>query len=364
MDMITGVMIACVLFFAYRGYKAGFVLSLGRIASLVAGYGAALLLSQALSAWLQQQLGWSAPASLIIASLGLFIVISGGVNSLVKFLFRRFPKTFQRSWFMRWGGAGVGATGGYLAAVVTLWFYTLLLSTINVASPTMGERLQKTAGLDTAEQSLGQQLVQKTTTVLANTVLEASAPQDPVAQATAMLMAHPQSTLEILQRLSQNSHLNALLKAPGNQQVIAAGDTQAIVALKDFKQLKQDPDMQLLFGEDKITDQQMAQLLVTYWRRAEHLSNDQELQQLLQDPELQKKLQQGNPMAVLTHPGGRKLLGALLKPIDENTDPANSNSPSTASPPEEPDREPATSLDNVHRWVDDEGRTHFSDQPQ
>ncbi len=364
MDMITGVMIACVLFFAYCGYKAGFVLSLGRIASLVAGYGAALLLSQALSPWLQQQLGWSSAASLIVASLGLFIIISGGVNSLVKFLFRRFPKNFQHSWFMRWGGAGVGAVGGYLAAVVTLWFYTLLLGTINVASPAMGERLQKTAGLNSTEQSLGQQLVQKTTTVLANTVLEASPPQDPVAQATAMLIAHPQSTLETLQRLSQNSSLKALLQAPANQQVIAAGDTQAITALRDFKQLKQDPDMQLLFGEDKIKDQQLAELLVTYWHRAEHLSRDQELQKLLQDPELQEKLQQGNPMAVLTHPGGRKLLSALLKPIDENTNMQNSSTSSAEPSSEQSHREPATSLDAVHQWVDDEGRTHFSDQPR
>jgi len=363
MDIATFVLLVCILFFTYRGYKAGLILSAGRILALVGGYAASLLLAEALSPWLEQQLGISDMAAMVLAGVGLFVIVSAGISSLVKMFFKRFPRSIRESALLRWGGAGLGGASGYLIAVLTLWFYSLMMGAISVASPAMGERLKTTAGLNKPTLSIGQQLVDKTSSVLVQTVLEQTNQDDPIAQASALLMTQPQTTLQSLQRLSQDANLRSLLQAPANQQIIATGQVANIVQLPDFQRLRQNPDMKKLFPQKQLSDDQLAQLLLTYWHRAESLRNDEQLQKALQDPQLQKSLKEGNTLAVLTHPGGSKLLSALLTPSPQERAGTSidatevlseqENSAETAAPP---------TPSEIYQWVDEQGKTHFTDK--
>lgn len=360
MDIATIVLLLCVSFFTYRGYKAGLILSAGRILSLVGGYAASLLLAESLSPWLKQQLGMSDIAAMVLAAVGLFVIVSAGISSLVKMFFKRFPRTIRESALLSWSGAGLGAASGYLIAVLTLWFYSLMMGTISVAAPAMGERLNAAAGVNRATASVGQQLVDKTSSVLVQTVLQQTNQDDPMAQATALLMTQPQTTLQSLQRLSQDANLRSLLQSPNNQQVIATGKVTSIVQLPDFQRLRLTPDMQKLFPQEKLSDDQLAQLLFTYWQRAEALRNDEELQKALQDPQLQKSLKEGNTLAVLTHPGGSKLLSALLAPFPQES--ASSLSNASVLIPEQESRPATPKPSKVYQWVDEQGRTHFTDK--
>ncbi len=364
MDIPTVVLIACVLFFAYRGYKAGLVLSAGRVLSLVGGYAASLLLATALSPWLEQQLDVSSLTAKLIAGIGLFIVVSAGISALIRMLFRLSPKKVQDSALMKWSGAGFGAASGYLIAVLTLWFYGLMMGAITIAAPEMGERMQAAAGINKSKDSVGQLLVEKTSTAIAQTFITPSEQENPLRQATALLMTQPQSTLQSIQRLSQDATLRALLQAPANQQVLLTGNTSDVVQLANFQQLRNNPDMQSLFGQEKLNDEELAKVIITFSQRAEHLKNDEKLQSLLQDPELQKQLADGNTLAVLTHPGGRELMSALLAPVESNPSGFNNLESNLEG---NPNSIPASSqaakpASKVYQWVDEKGRTHFTDQ--
>lgn len=357
MDIPTVALLVCVLFFAYRGYKAGLVLSAGRILSLVGGYAASLFLADNLSPWVAQQLGVSDVVAKLIAGIGLFLVVSAGISTLVKLLFRLFPKKLQDSALMSWSGAGLGAVSGYLIAVLTLWFYGLMMGAISIAAPAMGERMKTAAGVNKSGESVGQLLVEKTSSAIAQTFLTSSNQGDLLTQATTLLVTQPQSTLQSLQRLSQDANLRALLQAPDNQRVLQQGDVSKVIALSSFQQLRKNPDMQSLFGKEQLNDEELAQLMVTYWKRAEHLKNDEALQQSLQDPELQEQLKAGNTLAVLRHPGGRKLMSALLSPIEETA----TKTDSSVDPEIKEENEPREAT-QVYQWIDEKGRTHFTDR--
>ena len=88
------------------------------------------------------------------------------------------------------------------------------------------------------------------------------------------------------------------------------------------------------------------------------MRNDAELQKVLQDPELQKNLQNGNVLAVLTHPGGNKLLKALLSPSASTADKQTEDSSSSSTT----ESKTLPVNNQVYQWVDEEGRTHFSDE--
>ncbi|MGH1370777.1 MAG: CvpA family protein [Cellvibrionaceae bacterium] len=363
MDIPTVVLLVSVLFFTYRGYKAGLVLSAGRIASLLGGYAASLLLATTLSPWLQQQFDLSELVAKLVAGVGLFVVVSAGISALVRVLYRFSPKKLQDSMLMRWSGAGLGAASGYLIAVLTLWFYSLMLGAISVAAPEMGERMQNAAGVNTPNDSVGQLLVEKTSTAIAQTFITPSEQNDPLSQATALLLTQPQSTLQTLQRLSKDRNLRALLQAPANQQVLQSGDVSQVVQLANFQQLRKNPDMQSLFGQDKLKDEELAQVLVTFSQRAENLKNDEELQSLLQDPELQQQLAQGNTLAVLTHPGGRQLMSALLSPKQSNTQSLQGENPTDSDSDTASEAvQAAKPASKIYQWVDEQGRTHFTDK--
>ncbi|GAB3094489.1 hypothetical protein G8770_01640 [Aestuariicella hydrocarbonica] len=154
-------------------------------------------------------------------------------------------------------------------------------------------------------------------------------PEELLAQATFLLMTRPEDTVMRLQRLGQNPTLIALFSKPANQQVLDQGSPADIEQLTDFQRLRKDPDMQMLFGRDYLSDRQLATLVSTYWKRNNQLQNNSEVQRLLQDPELKALLDSGSLLALITHPKGRQLINAYLYP--PTTSGASSTRPKSSS---------------------------------
>ena len=57
MDWSLIILIAVIALFAWRGFRSGFIRSLGRVFAILAGYTAAILFSTQLSAWIEMQFG-------------------------------------------------------------------------------------------------------------------------------------------------------------------------------------------------------------------------------------------------------------------------------------------------------------------
>lgn len=351
MDTANLVLLIAIAVFGYRGYRAGVFLSGGRIAALLAGYGASLTLAKPASSWLTQAFELSPWVSFTAASIGLFFLVSALVTTVISRLTKQLPLELQHAKAVRWGGAGLGVVTGCLIAVITLWFYNAMVGAISLSSPAMGQRLQAASGMDSNSPSAGQQLVNSASQLVADAVVKRSDSDDFAAQATALLMTQPQATMESFQRLGQDPAMLALLQTPENQQVLLTGNSDEITQLKDFQALRNNPDMQSLFGGEKINDQQLATLMSTFFTRSQQLQNDPQFQSLLQDPQLQEQLRSGNPLAILTNPKGSQLIAALLKPQTNSSD----------EPPI--DTQPAaTPNTTIYQWTDENGQRHFSDQ--
>ena len=377
MDLATIVLIGCVLFFALRGFQAGLIKACGRVLAIIAGYSASLLLTPSLSSSLGELLSTrfslelSPLVSMLGAAIGLFIVAGLLVNLLVGLLLKRLPTQLPDSWPFKLGGAGVGATAGFVVAVLLMWLLSLFMGAQSTPLPEQGPL----ALLTQDPNSLASQVIEKTTQSMAERVSAQMDSEDMIAKAVATLMLQPGDTIASLKRLSQSEDLQSLLNNRDNQRALMIGDTAAIQALPDYQRILNNPDMRRVFDPTEASDEQLANTFATLFQRSQAMQHDPEIQKLLQDPELREQLESNNPIALLTNPKATKLLQALLQPPQHTPDPFIENTDSmladfdTQRPPSMPQVEteqPAQAYSQpasreYQRWVDAEGQVHFGD---
>ena len=73
MDWSLIIFVVVVIIFAWRGFRSGFIRSLGRVCALVAGYVAAIGFAATLAPSVEAQTGIQGIAAFALASLGLFV---------------------------------------------------------------------------------------------------------------------------------------------------------------------------------------------------------------------------------------------------------------------------------------------------
>ena len=97
----------------------------------------------------------------------------------------------------------------------------------------------------------------------------------------------------------------------------------------------------------------LARQLTSIWLRMQRMKNDQRVQEILEDPEFQRKIQSGNPLDLLTN---AKLL-ELADIIFEDNGDEGIVEPGEGKPPN-------VSKENktVYSWTDENGRIHYSDK--
>ncbi|WP_166990971.1 CvpA family protein [Pseudomaricurvus alkylphenolicus] len=368
MDIANTVILICIAFFAWRGYRAGALKACGQILALIAGYAGSLRFTESVAQTLEAQIQSPAIRYLTVA-VGLFVAASLAVKLLVYLMAKPLPEGFVKVPIVRWGGASVGAVAGFVIALLVLWFYGILTAALQ-QMPSTGIYAQLRENNPPPDSdSIGQKLVDRASHMVVHQIVQLSDDTSPSGTAMAQLMTQPAETLQTFQRLSQSSPLKALLSKPANQQVLLGGDKNAITNLPDFQALREQEDMRSLFPPGQVSDQQLADVMITYLQRGLALRQDPELQALLQDPEVQQQLQSGNPIGLLTHPKTSRLMTALLSTAEpsaaasEQEAPRGERSPPPADVSQEDAMpalpEPAT---RIYRWVDENGHTHYSDQ--
>jgi len=361
MDLASTLLIGCIVFFAFRGFQAGFIKACGRILALIAGYGASLLFTPNLAQWLGENLSVAAKASplvvMLCSAMGLFIIASLLVSLAIGLLLKLLPNRLPERWSLKLGGGGVGAVSGFVVATILMWFIGLFQGATSDGQP---------MELSQPADSLANQVMSKTTIAVAKSVSAQMDSEDIIAQAVATLMLQPGDTIASLKRLSRSEDLQSLLNSEVNQRALMSGDTRAIQQLPDYQRLLNNPDMRHVFDPTDASDEQLANTFSTLWRRSQAMRHDPEIQLLLQDPELQQQLESGNPVALLTNPKTTKLFKALMSNPDQTPDPFIAGTQSMhddfGTPmlkQESAPRKPA-SRDYV-RWVDEQGRVHFGD---
>ncbi|MEJ2418170.1 MAG: CvpA family protein [Exilibacterium sp.] len=362
MDISLIVFLCAVAFCTYSGYRRGLGASLARILGLVSGYAIAIVYTDELAVWLQRSTDLQGIASYMVAGIALFLGGGLAVSLLFGLVGRFMPKRQSLCVASSLGGAATGLLVGCVIGFALVWGLTLVRQLQPAAGNTVATRAVERPA--TALEKLANRAASGAVAAAAKVV---DAPPD-VVTASRVLAQSPGATVQRLQRVVNGDGMKTLLNDSQAQRLMQSGDSRGLLALPAFQQVAADPDLRELASSAGFTDgsdEQLAARLSDLWRRAQRVKQNPQLQQILHDPELQQQLQSGNPLALLSNPKVQTLLEIIYSSGGEGASPQGSHlSAAQRSAGDEPASaygKPASG-NGVFRWVDNDGRVHYSDK--
>jgi len=339
-----------ILLFAWRGFRGGFLKSLGRVFTVLTGYAAALLYSGPLSSWIEIQFGGQGVVAFISASLTLFLV-AGFAMMLIFTLLRRylFPGD-DISTTSALGGGFIGALVGALLAIAIVWSFAFvrdMKSSVTI-EPTASEH---SSGIET--------LANRLTGSAISAAMNAGSVTPEVAHLSGALAAAPAEAMQRIQRLMNSTEFLALMQDPRNQRLLDSGNAELVQQLPAFRALAVNPDLLALAELAGLADDDLepkfARQLTDTWGRAQQIRNDSRVQVILADPEFKAALDSENPVDLLTNHQLIELADIIFADEATATTPDQPTAGArTASSPKEPAE--------IHQWTDSSGRIYYSDQ--
>ena len=358
MDWSLVIFIVVVLFFVYRGYRKGLLGSISRVVSLVAGYVVAFLYTEQVVAMLDSQFQLQGIVWLVATALALFFATALVVNILVWVLAKLLFSSESTSIAGSLGGATVGLLVGVIAAIIIVWTFMFVRDT---------RQAQFAEATQNTQQTPIEKLARRAASKVVNTAMSMTAAKPEVTNLSTALVAAPAEIAQYAQRLSSSDDLNALLNDPAAQELLNRGDVDALRNLPALQRLARNPDLLALAKSAGMLDDSanstaavesvLASHITDIWLRMRRVGNDQRVQQILNDPEFQQKIQSGNPVDLLTN--ARLLELAEIIYADE-TEPDEPDSGSDSVQPESSLKQQPQEKVKIHSWVDDDGRIHYS----
>jgi len=362
MDWSLIIFAVVILLFAWRGYRGGFIKSLGRVFTVLAGYAAAILYSGPLSSWIEMQFGWQGVVAFIGTSLSLFL--AAGLAMMLMFaLLRRylFPGD-DISTASALGGGFVSALVGALLAIAIVWSFAFVR---DMRSP---DSIATTASEHSSDVET---LANRLTGSAVSAAMNASSITPEVARLSGALAAAPAETVHRIQRLTKSTEFLALMQDPRNQGVLDSGNAELVQKLPAFRALANNPDLLALAEMSGLADDDLeaglARQLTDTWARARQVRNDPRVQALLADPGFQAALDSDNPVDLLTNHQLLELADIIFADeataatsgqLTAGTIVATSDQPAAGTSAAKPPKVPT----EIYRWTDSSDRIHFSDQ--
>lgn len=351
MDWSLIIFVAVILLFAWRGFRSGFVRSLGRVLAVIAGYAAAILFGGRLAAWIELQFALQGVIAFGAASLMLFLAAGLGVMSIFALLRRHLFRDDDISTASAVGGSLVGALVGGLLAIAVVWSFAFVR---DMNSPVVAETSAPAAssGVEALANRLAGGAV--------SAALEAGSMEPEVSRLSGVLAAAPAKVMQRVQRIMASPEFLALMQDPRNRKVLDSGRPELVQRLPAFRALAANPDLQALvemaeFDDGTDVDAELARQLTATWGRARRVESDPRVQAILADPEFRGALDSGNPVALLTNSQLLELADIVFadEPADGMPGQASSGGPADG---------PAAEPTEIYQWTDSSGRIHFSDQ--
>jgi len=356
MDWSLLLFIVVMLFFAYRGYKKGLLKSLSRIFSLVAGYIAAILYTEQFSAVLESQYQLQGIIGFLTAALVLFFSAAIAVSILFWIFAKLLPATDSPSTASSLGGATVGLMIGVIVAIAIVWTYAFVRD-IHFAKDADTEANLNPSKIESLASNVASKVV--------NTALSMGSARPEITNLGTALIDSPAEIAQHAKRLSSSNDLNELLSDPGNQALLNRGDVAAVKNLPALRKLARNPDMLALAKSAGIVDDSvnnsgavetaLARQLTDIWGRVHRVRNDQRVQEILNDPEFQQKIQSGNPIDLLTNARLLELADIIYADEALPGDESDSVKPESSQQPSSEEKV------KIFSWVDEDGRIHYSD---
>lgn len=363
MDWSLIIFVIVAAYFGYRGYRKGLLKSLARLLSLGAGYLAAILYSSQLAALIEANAGLKGIAAFITASLILF---AGGAL-LVNLQFRLVEKFIgndtQISRVSSGGGATLGLLIGCVIAFVLVWTFAFVRDmspTFETASTTV----ENQSGIEALANSIAGKAV--------DSAISLSDTKPEIARLSAALVRAPAKITQQAKRLGRSPELIELLNNPDNQAVLDRGNVDEIRSLPAFQRLSKNPDLLALADTagmldglkgNAAVDEQLAAQIGDIWGRSQRIKNDPRVQEIVNNPEFQQKIQSGNPIDLLGNAELLELVDIMFAEDEDSavtdSEPASREAVGQSQPAiKTPSKTPAK---KIYSWTDSSGRVHYSD---
>ena len=351
MDWSLIIFVVVILLFAWRGFRGGFIKSLGRVFTVLAGYAATIFFSGPLSAWVEMQFGWHGVVAFIGASLFLFLAAGLAVMLIFALLLRYLFPGDDISTTSALSGSFVGALVGVLLAFVIVWSFAFVRDMMPSAS-TGTTASKHSSGVETLANRLAGSAV--------SAAMNAGSATPEVAHLSGVLAASAAEVTQRTQRLMKSPEFQTLIQDPRNHRVLDSGNPKLVQQLPSFRALAANPDLLVLAEMAGLADSgdleaELARQLTDTWGRAQQVKNDPRVQAILTDPEFRAALDSGNPVDLLSNRQLLELADIIF--ADEAAVTTSGQSlagESEASPSEEPAE--------IYQWTDSSGRIHYSDQ--
>jgi uncharacterized membrane protein required for colicin V production len=345
------ILIVVILLFAWRGFRSGFVKSIGRVCAVLAGYAAAILFNGTLSAWVEMQFGLQGLVAFITASLTLFLGAGFGVMLIFALLRRYVLRGDDISTASAVGGGVVGALVVCLLGIALVWSFAFVRD-MRLPATTASTAIESPSGVEALANQLAGGAV--------SAAMNAASVTPEVANLGGALAASPVEVTQRAQRLMTSIEFQALMQDPRNQRVLDSGKIELVQRLPAFRALAATPDMLALaemagLADGGDTEAELARMLTDSWGRAQRVNNDPRVQAILADPEFRAALGSGNPVTLLTSPQLLELADLMF--AEEAVAKA-----SDLSLTGEIKSNPATEPTQIYQWTDSSGRIHYSDK--
>lgn len=365
MDWSLAIFVVVILFFAYRGYRNGLLKSVSRILGLVVGYVAAILYSEQVAAILEQHSQLKGIVAFISASLILFVGASIAVG-IVFWLINKLLPSAEKSTASSLAGASLGSLVGLVAAIAIVWTFVFVRDMSPASNALATEPM---------ESSRIESLVSKVAGKAVATAMTLVSATPEIKNLGTALVEAPADTAQMAQRLAQSNDINELLGNPDNRAILDSGDARAVQSLPAFQQLANNPDMLALAksagmldqagGDSEAMQTALAGQVTDIWGRLQRVQNDQRVQEIISDPEFQRKVQSGNPLDLLTNDRLLELADIIFAEetasVDGTASPAaNRATPDSGSTEDSSQLEPKKKT-HLYSWTDENGVIHISD---
>lgn len=351
---------AVTVLFVITGYRKGALMMTWRLLAFVVGYVMAWKFTPSLAQWFVSTHKLQGVIVYPIAGLSLFLGTGIVFSMLYSVLVLLIPARIKEGGKV--AGALLGGILGFVFALLCVW-------TTGIVQHALSQHQQTAASaFGTPPSSAVRQFAGK---IMSDAAQAVAGNKNPVASATAQLLADPVSTSQNINYLAKQPDVRELFHNQDNYNTMINGSAEDIMKMPAFQQLTHDEktmDFLSKAGLANSTDQNnqaaLANNLSAYAKNIDKIKNTPQFQEVMADPEITAAMQAGNYAKLLTNEKVRRLTEMLTQgsstPADKTADTVNnSTNTNTKNNAFHDSGLPQT----VYRWKDKAGNTHYSDTP-
>lgn len=366
------VFLICVIFGLFNGWRNGWPTTLIRLLSFIGAYALLYSYLKSFAAYLKDNMEFGFLLSHLAAGGGILILGGMAISLGLRFVIGLFrfllpwkkPKDSTDSEPKRLSakdpfGAMFGASLGALLAVFLIW----ALSLLSVQVPQL--QVKPDHLIDLRLEKISQSIIAKLSGHLLNVV--GTKDQDKTMMQA--IIRNPVENAKRLRSIGESESFKSLINDRQTLDLMRKGDNKALLKNEKFQAVLQEPALQALADESGLTseggDEALASTVSSAFSRMEQLRQNPKVMGLLQDPELQRQIQNKDYFALFANPKFEQILEAFQNqpPVDNQgstTGNEGSDSAEEGEGPKSSNYPPPSS--EIYHWVDKDGKHHYSDK--